>query len=90
MDSSVLPPELERELFETAAMMYPEEIPTLLRVARRILTWSIQVSSPISKCHLIMDVQDRAAIIQSRLYAERKPRSCPRPTETDETSGILP
>ncbi|KAJ7933442.1 hypothetical protein B0H13DRAFT_2262881 [Mycena leptocephala] len=39
MDSSVLPPELERELFETAAMMYPEEIPTLLRVARRILTW---------------------------------------------------
>ncbi|KAJ7807456.1 hypothetical protein B0H13DRAFT_2153713 [Mycena leptocephala] len=39
MDSPVLPPDLERELFETAAMMYPQEIPTLLRVARRVLSW---------------------------------------------------
>ncbi|KAJ6475961.1 hypothetical protein C8R47DRAFT_662304 [Mycena vitilis] len=33
------PPELEREVLETMALMYPEEIPTLLRVARRVLVW---------------------------------------------------
>ncbi|KAJ6479546.1 hypothetical protein C8R47DRAFT_1074614 [Mycena vitilis] len=31
--------ELEREIFETAALVYPETIPLLLRVARRVLTW---------------------------------------------------
>ncbi|KAJ6529829.1 hypothetical protein B0H19DRAFT_1274215 [Mycena capillaripes] len=34
-----LPPELEREIFETTAVMHPREIPTLLRVARRVLIW---------------------------------------------------
>ncbi|KAJ6629980.1 hypothetical protein B0H10DRAFT_2428046 [Mycena sp. CBHHK59/15] len=34
-----LPTELEREVFETTALMYPREIPTLLRVARRVLVW---------------------------------------------------
>lgn len=33
------PPELERELFETTAYRYPNEIPTLLRVAHRVLIW---------------------------------------------------
>ncbi|KAJ7928307.1 hypothetical protein B0H13DRAFT_2265166 [Mycena leptocephala] len=33
------PPELEREIFETTALMYPGEMPTLLRVARRVLVW---------------------------------------------------
>ncbi|KAJ7830295.1 hypothetical protein B0H14DRAFT_1197785 [Mycena olivaceomarginata] len=33
------PPELERELFETTALMHPRTIPVLLRVARRVLTW---------------------------------------------------
>ncbi|KAJ7891785.1 hypothetical protein B0H13DRAFT_2039010 [Mycena leptocephala] len=32
----VLPPELEREVFETTALTYPGKIPTLLRVARRV------------------------------------------------------
>jgi hypothetical protein len=35
----VFPFDLEREVFETTALMYPATIPTLLRVARRILTW---------------------------------------------------
>ncbi|KAJ7923595.1 hypothetical protein B0H13DRAFT_1602381 [Mycena leptocephala] len=35
----VLPAELEREVFETAALIYPEIIPTLLRVARRVHIW---------------------------------------------------
>ncbi|KAJ7077646.1 hypothetical protein B0H15DRAFT_954937 [Mycena belliarum] len=34
-----LPPELEREVFETTALMYPGAIPTLLRVARRVFIW---------------------------------------------------
>jgi hypothetical protein len=33
------PPDLKREVFETTALMYPGEIPTLLRVARRVLIW---------------------------------------------------
>ncbi|KAJ7628269.1 hypothetical protein DFH06DRAFT_1338714 [Mycena polygramma] len=37
--SPVLPPELEREIFKTAAVMYPGKIPTLLLVARRVLVW---------------------------------------------------
>ncbi|KAJ7446334.1 hypothetical protein FB451DRAFT_1291893 [Mycena latifolia] len=33
------PTDLEREIFETTALMHPSTIPTLLRVARRILIW---------------------------------------------------
>ncbi|KAJ7107387.1 hypothetical protein C8R44DRAFT_804561, partial [Mycena epipterygia] len=33
------PPELEREIFETTALLYPRTIPKLLRVARRVLFW---------------------------------------------------
>ncbi|KAJ7928326.1 hypothetical protein B0H13DRAFT_2311607 [Mycena leptocephala] len=33
------PPDLEREIFGTTALMYPGEMPTLLRVARRVLIW---------------------------------------------------
>ncbi|KAJ6480568.1 hypothetical protein C8R47DRAFT_600895 [Mycena vitilis] len=35
----IFPAELEREIFETAALMYPWTIPTLLMVARRVLLW---------------------------------------------------
>ncbi|KAJ6607694.1 hypothetical protein B0H10DRAFT_2070692 [Mycena sp. CBHHK59/15] len=34
-----LPPELEREIFETAARLYPGTIPALLLVAQRVLAW---------------------------------------------------
>ncbi|KAJ6608992.1 hypothetical protein B0H10DRAFT_2065949 [Mycena sp. CBHHK59/15] len=34
-----LPPELERMIFETTAVLYPKMAPTLLRVARRVLLW---------------------------------------------------
>ncbi|KAJ7731918.1 hypothetical protein DFH07DRAFT_144855 [Mycena maculata] len=33
------PPELEHQIFKTAAILYPKIIPTLLCVARRILAW---------------------------------------------------
>ncbi|KAJ7655703.1 hypothetical protein DFH06DRAFT_1329140 [Mycena polygramma] len=33
------PPELEREVFETTAYLYPSTIPKLLRIARRVLFW---------------------------------------------------
>ncbi|KAJ7465986.1 hypothetical protein FB451DRAFT_1402392 [Mycena latifolia] len=36
---STFPLELEREIFETTALMHPGQIPTLLRVARRVLLW---------------------------------------------------
>ncbi|KAJ7855606.1 hypothetical protein B0H14DRAFT_2754447 [Mycena olivaceomarginata] len=34
-----LPPELEREILETAALRYPEMIPPLLRICRRAQIW---------------------------------------------------
>ncbi|KAF8208734.1 hypothetical protein K438DRAFT_1961303 [Mycena galopus ATCC 62051] len=37
--ATVFPPELEREIFETAAFLDPGVIPTLLLVARRVLIW---------------------------------------------------
>jgi hypothetical protein len=40
-DSPAFPLELEREIFETTALLHPTEIPTLLRVARRVLIWSV-------------------------------------------------
>ncbi|KAJ6476348.1 hypothetical protein C8R45DRAFT_377533 [Mycena sanguinolenta] len=39
MDSPVFPAELEREIFETAALLDSRAIPSLLRVARRVLEW---------------------------------------------------
>ncbi|KAJ7053570.1 hypothetical protein C8F01DRAFT_1260550 [Mycena amicta] len=38
-DEPRLPRELEREIFYTAALLHPYAIPTLLRVARRVLIW---------------------------------------------------
>ncbi|KAJ6482595.1 hypothetical protein C8R45DRAFT_305827 [Mycena sanguinolenta] len=35
----VFPVELEREIFETTALLYPATIPPLLRVAHRVLVW---------------------------------------------------
>ncbi|KAF7366173.1 hypothetical protein MVEN_00494300 [Mycena venus] len=39
MSEPVFPMELEREIFETTALMHPKAGPTLLRVARRVLVW---------------------------------------------------
>ncbi|KAJ7635718.1 hypothetical protein DFH06DRAFT_1139264 [Mycena polygramma] len=38
-NDSVFPTELEREIFETTALMHPDSMPTLLRVAYRVLLW---------------------------------------------------
>ncbi|KAF7369305.1 hypothetical protein MVEN_00258400 [Mycena venus] len=38
-----LPPELEREIFETAAQLYPETIPSLFLLARRVHEWIGQI-----------------------------------------------
>ncbi|KAJ7794387.1 hypothetical protein B0H14DRAFT_2923276 [Mycena olivaceomarginata] len=43
------PPELERELFETAAVVHPATIPALLRVAKRVLLW-IEPCTWLSVC----------------------------------------
>ncbi|KAJ7096948.1 hypothetical protein C8R44DRAFT_812439 [Mycena epipterygia] len=39
MSSPEFPLELEREVFEIMALLYPGTIPTLLHVARRVLVW---------------------------------------------------
>ncbi|KAK7050508.1 hypothetical protein R3P38DRAFT_1760988 [Favolaschia claudopus] len=39
MEDPAFPAELEREIFETTAVLYPSTILTLLLVARRILVW---------------------------------------------------
>ncbi|KAJ7779081.1 hypothetical protein B0H16DRAFT_1838334 [Mycena metata] len=42
-----LPPELEQEIFEIAAGIHPDTIPTLLRVARRVHEWISKVKYKI-------------------------------------------
>jgi hypothetical protein len=49
-----LPVELEREIFETAAMRHPKLIPTLLRVCHRVHVWYVL---SVGICHLIHDLQ---------------------------------
>ncbi|KAJ7362883.1 hypothetical protein DFH08DRAFT_930967 [Mycena albidolilacea] len=39
-EEPILPPELERKVFETTAFIHPGTIPTLLRVAKRVLIWT--------------------------------------------------
>ncbi|KAJ7059738.1 hypothetical protein C8F01DRAFT_1254649 [Mycena amicta] len=39
MSDPLLPPELENEIFELVALSYPTMIPTLMRVAQRVLHW---------------------------------------------------
>jgi hypothetical protein len=43
MDSDVpyFPPELERDIFERAALRYPATIPILLRVCHRAHCWQV-------------------------------------------------
>ncbi|KAF7311687.1 hypothetical protein MIND_00178500 [Mycena indigotica] len=41
--SQTFPPELEREIFDTAAILHQPTIPKLLRVAHRVYTWLVPV-----------------------------------------------
>ncbi|KAK7052025.1 hypothetical protein R3P38DRAFT_3305899 [Favolaschia claudopus] len=41
--SPVLPPELEREIFEATVYMYPEIVPSLLLVCHRVHDWIIRI-----------------------------------------------
>ncbi|KAJ6493736.1 hypothetical protein C8R47DRAFT_1044196 [Mycena vitilis] len=43
----ILPVELEREIFELAALMHPRSIPAFLRVARRFHIWVIHPFPPL-------------------------------------------
>ncbi len=39
-----LPFELEREIFQIAALAFPKSLPTILLVARRFRTWKVTFS----------------------------------------------
>ncbi|KAJ7447575.1 hypothetical protein B0H11DRAFT_2335449 [Mycena galericulata] len=43
------PPELEREIFETTAMLHPEMAPVLMRVAHRLLSWCQSTLQQVSQ-----------------------------------------
>ncbi|KAF7366019.1 hypothetical protein MVEN_00477800 [Mycena venus] len=45
-----LPSELERQIFELAAQLHPNEIPKFLRVARRVLHWYVYTSCVSHPC----------------------------------------
>ncbi|KAF7364144.1 hypothetical protein MSAN_01073600 [Mycena sanguinolenta] len=56
--SPLLPPELERQIFETAVDLHPEIIPNLLLVAARVLEWieplryrTFTLAGPPETCH---------------------------------------
>ncbi|KAJ7285312.1 hypothetical protein C8J57DRAFT_1498144 [Mycena rebaudengoi] len=68
MDTTRLPLELERKIFELAALLHPETIPDLLCVAHRVLTWL----EPILYNVLRMDRSARARPIFDAIQC--KPR----------------
>ncbi len=41
----ILPLELEREIFQIAALAFPKSLPTILLVARRFHTWQVHSQS---------------------------------------------
>lgn len=52
-----LPPDVEREIFETAALLYPGTIPRLLRVARRVLIWKVTTQNPASNADMFYRIE---------------------------------
>ncbi|KAJ7263470.1 hypothetical protein C8J57DRAFT_1470772 [Mycena rebaudengoi] len=77
----ILPPELERAVFETAALLYHTQIPTLMLVAQRFHTWLQPIlyrvlvsagSKVISRRHRFPPIDDellpeRAALLQKHV-----------------------
>ncbi|KAJ7038821.1 hypothetical protein C8F04DRAFT_1231925 [Mycena alexandri] len=56
------PPELEREIFELAAVWYPRAIPALLRVCHRVHCWTeplLYAVLPLDRRRSIRDVHER-------------------------------
>ncbi|KAJ7213615.1 hypothetical protein GGX14DRAFT_619235 [Mycena pura] len=52
-----LPPELEREIFEISAVRHPRMAPVLVRVARRVLVWSVVLRSMTMLIPMSSDVR---------------------------------
>jgi hypothetical protein len=58
LEAPLFPLELERHIFELAAFSHCGMIPTLLRVARRVLVWSVFVAALYVSCKLTNVVED--------------------------------
>ncbi|KAJ7488967.1 hypothetical protein FB451DRAFT_1552896 [Mycena latifolia] len=73
-DSPFLPPELEREIFEIAADLYPETIhtPSLLLVAKRVHEWMSRI-----RYHTVTSVEYAPAcpfrILRNAIHSNSKP-----------------
>ncbi|KAJ7154255.1 hypothetical protein C8R46DRAFT_961262, partial [Mycena filopes] len=69
MDTSLLPLDLEREIFETTALLHPGTAPALLRVSRRVFIWI----EPLLYRALRIDRSSVAKAIERAMH--RKPPS---------------
>ncbi|KAJ7677194.1 hypothetical protein B0H17DRAFT_123132 [Mycena rosella] len=55
-----LPPDLERGIFETTAVLYPKAIPRLLRllrVARCVLAWKVIIAKSLFTAHVLSRIE---------------------------------
>ncbi|KAJ6559807.1 hypothetical protein B0H19DRAFT_1145834 [Mycena capillaripes] len=75
----VLPLDLEREIFEFTALLYPAKLPTLLRVCRRVHSWLepllfrvLRLDKPIPMCVIRSVLEPQAYALPSRCtWAQR-------------------
>ncbi|KAF7327139.1 hypothetical protein MKEN_00290600 [Mycena kentingensis (nom. inval.)] len=89
-----LPPELEREIFETTSELHPSMTPSLLRVSKRVLQWIgpmvfrniILSDSEAYDLQLVQDALIRAAEQKSASFLANGVRRL----VLDEVFGLLP
>jgi hypothetical protein len=77
MDTTRLPLELERKIFELAALFHPETIPDLLCVAHRVLTWYGPQVPPSSQLFLTTHMYRLEPILYNVLRMDRSARARP-------------
>ncbi|KAJ7059393.1 hypothetical protein C8F01DRAFT_1254327 [Mycena amicta] len=87
-DEPIFPPELEREIFETAAIIHPPSIRTLLLVAKRTLEWQVACLSELSATqagtirleplqYRIVRIKDPAHVLRIEDIAILRSDTCP-------------
>ncbi|KAJ7052116.1 hypothetical protein C8F01DRAFT_1376456 [Mycena amicta] len=74
-DDERLPRELEQEIFRATALLYPSTIPTLLRVARRVLIWVEPLLYRTLNIRAISNSQLNAASAKPPTFLARAVRS---------------
>ncbi|KAJ7059397.1 hypothetical protein C8F01DRAFT_1370347 [Mycena amicta] len=65
-EAPIFPPELEREIFETAATIHPTSIRTLLLVAKRTLEWQVPLQYRMVRIKVTADILGILRLVEEK------------------------